>query len=543
MVGGPPSRPRAAAPRSPAFQRGATSNATTTYSYVWRDGPLTSAVTLTNTDGTTQSLYAYDEAGRLLGVTLTGGVRPRTVAVTTDLGGQILTRDEQPQYAGAPAANPREKRYIFDGVVMGEVGNDGTDNTTFAAAVAEGRAPEPQSTTASPAGPFRNGGFSGAAHADFDQNYDAVNYRSVATTTQSYTVRAGDTLAGIAQTLWGDANLWYLIAGANGLSADETLAEGRVLSIPSTVVNRGNTADTWRPYDPAEALGDVQPNTPVPQPRAAQGGRRRNRCGVFGAILLAVVAIAVTVVTAGATAALGPVLSGVVSGAAGSIASQAVGVATGIQDRFSFKNVALAAIGGGVAGGLSNAIPGAIGGSKALGAAVRGAAGSAITQGVAVATGLQRRFDWAGVAAAGVGAGVSTAVGTALRVDPLSQSADNISRTLVAGTAGAIANAVTRSIAQGTSFGDNILSALPDVIASTVGSVVQAGIFRAQQARRNTVVDPETGKRITLDEPTRQLIRQARRGAAFDDEIRSSGRGSAGPGGRLDRSRRDRRPE
>lgn len=502
---------------------GATSNATTTYSYVWRDGPLTSAVTLTNTDGTTQSLYAYDEAGRLLGVTLTGGVRPRTVAVTTDLGGQILTRDEQPQYAGAPAANPREKRYIFDGVVMGEVGNDGTDNTTFAAAVAEGRAPEPQSTTASPAGPFRNGGFSGAAHADFDQNYDAVNYRSVATTTQSYTARAGDTLAGIAQTLWGDANLWYLIAGANGLSADETLAEGRVLSIPSTVVNRGNTADTWRPYDPAEALGDVQPNTPVPQPRAAQGGRRRNRCGVFGAILLAVVAIAVTVVTAGAAVAafapgvgslgagistvlgggvagalgggvggtLGAIAIGAGSAAVGSAVSQGVGVATGLQDQFSFRGVALAAISGGVGAGLGAAgLASRVGGGVA-GAAVSGVAGNVLTQGIAVATGLQRRFDWAGVAAAGVTGAVGYA--TAPR-------GSSFGAQLLSGAASGIAGAATRSLVEGTSFGDNILSVLPDVIGTTVGRLVAEGIAQRPPRGRNASGSPDQIDGVSPDE-------------------------------------------
>jgi hypothetical protein len=35
---------------------------------------------------------------------------------------------------------------------------------------------------------------------------------------------------------------------------------------------------------------------------------------------------------------------------------------------------------------------------------------SAVTQGVAVATGIQHNFDWAGVAAAGIGAGAGSAV-------------------------------------------------------------------------------------------------------------------------------------
>lgn len=35
-----------------------------------------------------------------------------------------------------------------------------------------------------------------------------------------------------------------------------------------------------------------------------------------------------------------------------------------------------------------------------------GVAGNLVTQGIGVATGLQSRFDWAGVAAAGIGNGV-----------------------------------------------------------------------------------------------------------------------------------------
>lgn len=50
-------------------------------------------------------------------------------------------------------------------------------------------------------------------------------------------MRAGDTLAGIAQSLWGDASLWYLIADANGLAGSEPLAAGRLLSIPNKVHN------------------------------------------------------------------------------------------------------------------------------------------------------------------------------------------------------------------------------------------------------------------------------------------------------------------
>jgi hypothetical protein len=58
----------------------------------------------------------------------------------------------------------------------------------------------------------------------------------------------------------------------------------------------------------------------------------------------------------------------------------------------------MAGIAGGVGAGL-----GGIGGTGFVGGAIRGALGSAITQGIGVATGLQKKFDWAGVAAAAFG--------------------------------------------------------------------------------------------------------------------------------------------
>jgi hypothetical protein len=85
------------------------------------------------------------------------------------------------------------------------------------------------------------------------------------------------------------------------------------------------------------------------------------------------------------------------------------------QEDFSWKGVALAAIGGAVSGGL-----GASGAFSGLGAAgsviTRAVVGNALTQGIAVVTGLQAKFDWKGVAAAAVGAGVSYGMSEALGV-------------------------------------------------------------------------------------------------------------------------------
>ncbi|MBS0503431.1 MAG: LysM peptidoglycan-binding domain-containing protein, partial [Proteobacteria bacterium] len=300
-----------------------------------------------------------------------------------------------------------------------------------------------------------------------------------------YTVHAGETLRGVAQTLWGDADLWYKIAEANGLGANAELTEGQSLTIPSGVWRSHQNAETYKPYDAGRFIGDATPTPLYPAPAPAHHGG----CGVFGKILLVVIAVAVTAVTYGALTAQGAALAGgslgstiaagAIAGAAGSVASQTVGVATGIQDKFSFKAVGLAALSGAVGGAAGKLLPqGAIGGSKLATDVVRGAASSAVTQGIAVATGLQHRFSWAGVAAAGIGAGVGGAIGRSLKLGDVTTdpSAHNIGASAISGAAGAIANAATRSLVTGTSFGDNILAALPDVIGSTIGNAVAGGI-------------------------------------------------------------------
>ena len=50
---------------------------------------------------------------------------------------------------------------------------------------------------------------------------------------QSYTVKAGDTLFQIAQQFYGDGNQWQKIASANGNLAPESLQPGQVLTIPA----------------------------------------------------------------------------------------------------------------------------------------------------------------------------------------------------------------------------------------------------------------------------------------------------------------------
>ncbi|HEY0165394.1 MAG TPA: LysM domain-containing protein, partial [Sphingomicrobium sp.] len=344
-------------------------------------------------------------------------------------------------------------------------------------------------------------------------------------------MRAGETLSSIAAQLWGDSNLWYKLAEANGLSSASALVEGQRLTVPAGVLRSAHNASTLTPYDPAETLGDVSPTTHIetsysstvaPQPR------KGNKCGTFGVILLIAVAVAVTVVTSGALAAasisaatgssvglgagitaalgggglttFGMMAVGAAGAAAGSIVSQGLGVATGIQDKFSWKGVAMAAIGGGVGGGLGNIIRG----GGLLAAAARGAIGSAFTQGIGVVTGLQQKFDFAGVAAAAVG----SMAGSAFKNDVLGVSgrfamnAGGYAMAGATGAAGAIANAATRSLIDGSSFGDNVMRSLPDVIGSTLGNMIADGIaaMAARPAERAALQRATAQKNALSDE-------------------------------------------
>ena len=78
-------------------------------------------------------------------------------------------------------------------------------------------------------------------------------------------MRAAGSLQTIAQAAYGDSQLWYLIADANGLSGNSDLRVGQTVSIPTKVGSIHNTSGTYKPYDPSEITGSTTPTLPVPQ--------------------------------------------------------------------------------------------------------------------------------------------------------------------------------------------------------------------------------------------------------------------------------------
>lgn len=198
----------------------------------------------------------------------------------------------------------------------------------------------------------------------------------------------------------------------------------------------------------------------------------------------------VAVTSAGATIGGGAAFAGAAAaGAAGSLASQVVGIATGIQDKISWKGVAIAALSAGITRGLEGQISkvaGAIKGvatdavGKVAGRFVEGAVNNVVSQGIGLATGAQKRFDWAGVATSAIlnGVGANRLVGNIANLAP-----EGLARDLVGSAAGAIASSAGRSLVTGTSFGDNLQSALPQAIGNTIGNAIAGGLAARSSSR------------------------------------------------------------
>ncbi len=142
-----------------------------------------------------------------------------------------------------------------------------------------------------------------------------------------------------------------------------------------------------------------------------------------GAILLVVVAVAVTIATKGAAAKFAASL-GLKTGAV-------AGVAAGTISATSAAGIA--------------------------GAAGAAALGSIASQAVGVATGIQDKFSFKGVALAALSAGVN---------------AGSFGHTLATSTAGGIANAATRSAINGDSFERNLIAAIPDILGQAIGGAL-----------------------------------------------------------------------
>lgn len=384
------------------------------------------------------STYQYDSNGHI--TKLFDSQANRTITYINNHKGQVLKRyqiDREPSGSDKPPV--ARNFYYLDGRGIGDTGIDKVKSRIdYAQQIAEQEKTDRKGRT-SPINPQLGKRVLPVTSSDFDQNFQPINDSFPSRAAGTHIVQPGETLMSIALSMWGDSSLWYLLADANGLANNSQLTPGLVLTVPNVVTNVRNNAETFRPYNAAAALGDTTPTLSAPPPPPLKKG-----CNVLAAVLIAVVAIVVTVYTAGAlsglaggnfaagsavlggTAGVGvgtTIAAAAVGGLAGSIASQAVGIALGVQKGFDFKGAAIAAISSVVGAGLGKLASFAKG-SRVLTtinkfatenpytfASLNGAASSALTQGIAVGTGLQSSFSWRNVAIAAVAGPVARAFG------------------------------------------------------------------------------------------------------------------------------------
>lgn len=376
-----------------------------------------------------------------------------------------------------------------------------------------------------------------AFSANFDVNYTPVSDHYPTATPSEVTVQKGDTLRAIAQRLFGDGSLWYVIADANGLQvgADTELVDqvGWPLRVPNEVVSMSNTDSSFKPFNISDALGDTSPTQPLPPPPRP----KKKGCGVVGQILMIVVAIVVTWATWGAASgAIGSSLgafsnfaAGAVAGAAGSIASQAVGIATGVQDGFSWTSVAAAALTGGILKGtpIGNITQG---GTSFAQMALQGAVNSSVSQGVNIALGLQKSFSWREVAISAVSTGVAGEVSqrTEKFGEFISGLATGAASVLVRGAIGGKVD--TQSVladAFGTAIGNSIVGAM--VTRQEINARVAQMHQRASEMGRS--IDERAARALATEQQklskNPELFTQARQDQMVAEAMRLYGASDA----------------
>ncbi|MGY8627963.1 LysM peptidoglycan-binding domain-containing protein [Chromobacterium violaceum] len=471
---------------------------TTYYGYEWWDEAKQSTITAQpyNKDAPGWqpgiSHLTYDVNGHLKEAIDEKG--QRSLRYVNDAQGVVIRREE----IDKQSIYKKQDYYYVDSKQVGAVGNDGPSRVDFAQALA-------QTTLGNKKDQYRFG--VAVSSADFDQNYEPIGPNYPAQAPGSVTAREGDTLQVIAANLWGDRSLWYLLADANGLAGTETLKAGQVLRVPNKVSNFHNNSATYRVYSPGEAIGDVTPTLPEPPPPPPPPGG--GGCGGFGAIFVAVVAVVAVVFTAGALApilapalassagimasgmavltsagSLGALAAAGIAGAVGSIVSQGVAMAMGMQDKFSWGQVGLSAFTTAATAGLAGGPATSSFAGKELGATVaRTMAVNAATQGVAMATGMQKSFSWTSVAASGVAAWATYGIKPNVETDPLA----NIGYGTMRGMAGGTIQSVL-----GNDHQPNWSSLAASSFGSAVGDQV-AGSLQAAERDRFSKADVARG--------------------------------------------------
>ena len=432
---------------------------TYTTTYEGRDSYLESTVSGTSSDSRfkpTTNTLSYDAAGRLLSqrehTTLSSGSLPdRMRYYSNNAEGMVQSRRdgriEDGVFVQGDPALPDDPKPNFqfvnaNGQQIAQLREGG--EVTLAATKQQAASTRTEDTLLSVAGtsPYAAGG-------------------------GKVQVQEGDTLSTLAQRVYGNRGLWYVLAQANGLSdPDGPLTAGTALNVPSVSVNK-NDAGTFRPYNPAEAIGPTSPELPFIDP-PKQG------CNVVATLIMAAVTAVVVSFAPELASTLMPYFSGAAigtgifaeanlaaamvasfaTGFAGSVASQVVGKAVGVVDHFSLRS----AVGSGLTTALTAGIAGKLGGTTSQlveKAATVGnvsmakiAASALFTAGANVAGSRisGTAFSWKAVAADAVSNIVTADISRAAGLDTQATTvgSGNFGDDLANGLIGGVANVHTR---------------------------------------------------------------------------------------------------
>lgn len=363
-----------------------------------------------------------------------------------------------------------------------------------------------------------------------------------------YQAHAGDSLERIAETVWSDKSLWYLLAEANDLNlgATDSLGTDQLLKVPFVADSQGgiHVFDT-----DAVLVADITKPAEIPAPPA-------NKLSWLSILLQVVVTVVVVVAVSALTAGLGTVVAGMIGGAVGAVVGDVVGqtAAMAFNDRLSWDNYDLKRT---LIAGAVGAIGGALSsGSTALNAVVAdksllarmafvavkdttlGAATNSIEQGVRMASGAQDHFDVGQLAASAI-AGVVDG-GYSIAQDATHVVGSSVSRGLAAAAGDVVwdmsygfsRNLFGDMMTKGINTGDFSLdlNALETSAAASVGRALGGGIgqrIRAEVQRRDSGVDeswewvPEarTAALPSNDEQGRAIVAATSSRSGFFDEF------------------------
>jgi YD repeat-containing protein len=353
--------------------------------------------------------------------------------------------------------------------------------------------------------------------AEFANAFSPISESYPGATPQTYVVAATDTLGKIAEAVFGDASLWYLIADANNLNfgPDAGLPSteiGKTYRIPNVVINVTGKGGAFKPYNVADVIGSG-----VPEPAHLPGPTCWQQTAPFLELALVVAVTAVVSAFTGglAAAAVGPVLGAAVGGAAGSVAGQATGWGLGMNEGVSgwqvLSDSATAGLGAGIAANVAVE-------AQKVGALARAFGGVAqVFSGMAVDAVVNNRFD----AASLVGIPVQALAGALLGNGAVASGVAKAASSALNPNTGWVFHQELRGW---QSIASQAISQTSDLLGSNLGSVGAGGLLNAFTSRPGfdirdipPAVREDGSERPDAYRPSLQAEAQATLGASLDD--------------------------